>query len=116
MDHGTFVLTLFNARTSAHVAHLQTGSYAAHMALDAFYGGIVDLADRFAEVSIGCYGPLRFAAASFSLEKDPVKMLKGLKVSVADVRKGCKDEALLNILAETDELIASTLYKLERLS
>ena len=116
MEHGTFVLALFNARTAAHVAHLQTGSYAAHMALGDFYDGIVDLADRFAEVSIGCYGPLTFGAASFSLEKDPVKMLKSLKASVAEVRKGCKDEALLNILAETDELVSSTIYKLVRLS
>lgn len=116
MELGTFVLTLFNARTAAHVAHLQTSSYAAHMALDTFYKDIVDLADRFAETAMGCYGVLTIGGASFSLEKDPVRLMKSLKGSVAEVRKTCKDEALLNILAEIDELIASTTYKLVRLS
>lgn len=115
MEHGTFVLALLNARTAAHVAHLQTTSYAAHMALGDFYGGIGDLADRFAEVSIGCNGPLSFVGSS-NLERDPLKLMKSVKGAVAEVRKGCKDEALLNILAEIDELCSSTAYKLVRLS
>lgn len=109
-------MALLNARTSAHISHLKTGKYSAHVALGDFYEQVVGLADRFAEVSMGCHGALTFGPSSFALEKDPVKMLKALKGTVAEVRKGCKDEALLNILAETDELISSALYKLVHLS
>ena len=48
---GEFVLTLLNARTAAHVAHLSVsgpGSFARHTALAEFYEGIAELADRYA--------------------------------------------------------------------
>jgi hypothetical protein len=48
------------ASTAAHYAHLMTSSYAAHMALNAFYDGIIPLADAVAESMIGRYG--RFEA------------------------------------------------------
>lgn len=48
------------ASTAAHFAHLMTPSYAAHIALNAFYDGIIPLADALAESLIGRYG--RFEA------------------------------------------------------
>ena len=45
------VSLLFNARTNAHIAHLQTKSYAAHNALYDLYSGILDIADKIAESS-----------------------------------------------------------------
>lgn len=116
MDHGTFVQALFTARSAAHIAHLQTSSYAEHMALDSFYKDIVDLADRYAEASIGLAGPLKFSESQPAMELRPMTMLKNLRSTVAEARKACKDEALLNILAEIDELIYSTAYKVGRLS
>lgn len=115
MNVGELILALFNARTAAHVAHLQTKSFAAHVALNEFYEGIVPLADRFAEVYQGCYGLIPFGGSSFKLERDPVTMLKGLKASVEAYCAGVESQALQNILAETVELIASTLYKLQNL-
>lgn len=109
---GDFVLTLFNARTAAHIAHLQTKSYAAHMALGAFYEGIVGLADQFAEAYQGCYGPIDFKGSSFKLERDPVKMLSGLKEFVKASRSECDEPALQNIIDSITALIASTLYLL----
>lgn len=44
------------ASTAAHFAHLLTPSYAQHIALNAFYDGIIGLADAFAESFIGRYG------------------------------------------------------------
>jgi len=113
---GDFVLTLFNARTAAHVAHLQTNSYAAHIALNEFYDGIVPLADEFAEVYQGCYGLITFSGSSFKLEKDPIKMLAGLKDFVGKGRAECADEpALQNIIDTMTALISQTLYKLKNL-
>lgn len=115
MSAGDLVMALFNSRTAAHVAHLQTASYAAHVALNVFYDGVVDLADRFAEAYQGCYGPIKFTGSSFSLERDPVKMLKSLKSMVGACRADFDEPALHNIIDETSELIASTLYKLQQL-
>ena len=36
---------LMHSRTQAHVYHLQTPSFAAHMALNSYYGGIVEIID-----------------------------------------------------------------------
>ena len=46
---GEYIALLFLARDLAHRAHLRTRSYAEHMALGAFYEGIIPLADEFAE-------------------------------------------------------------------
>lgn len=112
---GDFVLTLLNARTAAHVAHLQTSSYAAHVALNEFYDGIVPLADAFAEAYQGCYGLISFSGSSFKLEKDPIKMLASLKEFVKAGRNECDEPSLCNIIDEITNLIASTLYKLKNL-
>lgn len=113
---GDFVLTLMNARTAAHVAHLRTSSYAAHVALAGFYEGIVPLIDGFAEAYQGCYGFISFTGSSFKLEKDPVVMLTDLKVHMTQARAECKEPALQNIIDEMVALTASTLYKLKYLS
>ena len=51
-----FVGMLFLARDVTHSAHLNTRSYAKHVALNEFYDGIIDLADKFAEAYQGKYG------------------------------------------------------------
>ena len=50
------VLGLFHARTFAHLLHLQTRSYAQHMALDALYNDIGGLVDAYVEAFQGRYG------------------------------------------------------------
>ena len=48
---GEFIMKLLHARTSAHVMHLQTRSYATHKALEDFYTAIVDFVDELAVIS-----------------------------------------------------------------
>lgn len=114
---GEFVLTLLNARTAAHVAHLSVsgpGAYAAHIALAEFYNGIADIADRFAEAYMGCYGELiKFTGSSFKLEKDPLKMLEGLKAHLMAAREECDKPYLQQIIDDGLELIGTTSYKLK---
>ena len=116
MNPSDLVLAMFNARTAAHIAHIQTKSYAAHMALAGFYGGIVDIADRFAETWQGCYGPIKFGGSTLKLERDPVAMLKTLRDFVGKARKDCEHGHLQQILDDAIELIDSTIYKLTMLS
>lgn len=113
---GDFILTLFNARTVAHVLHLQTTSYAKHQALGNFYDNVVFLADKFAESYQGCYGIIEFKGASYKLEKDPLKMLTDLKAVVAAAHAECSETHLQNILDEISALISSTMYKIKNLA
>lgn len=112
---GDFVLALMNARTVAHILHLQTGSYSQHMALAAFYEGIVPLVDSFAEVHQGRYGPIKFSAASFKLERVPVDLMISVAAMLDAARAECKLPALQNIIDEMVALTASTTYKLKNL-
>ena len=117
---GELILNLMNARTVAHVMHLSVsgpGSLARHLALKEFYEGVVDLADRFAEAYIGCYGELiKFSGVSYKLEKDPMAMLSALKETVAKARSEEESTMLQQILDDTTELIASTMYKIKNLA
>lgn len=61
------VARAFAARNAAHFAHLMTPSYAAHIALNAFYDGIIPLTDALAESMIGRYGKFE----SFPNVKEP---------------------------------------------
>ena len=56
MSCADFVGTLFLARDVTHSVHLNTRSYAKHVALNEFYDAIVDLADKFAEAYQGRHG------------------------------------------------------------
>lgn len=56
MSAGELVCRLFQARTAAHMAHLQTRSFAEHKALNEFYDEVVGLADSFAETYQGIFG------------------------------------------------------------
>ncbi len=116
---GDVTLAMFNARTVAHMMHLDTRSLATHLALDEFYKGIVDLADRFAEAAIGNFKLLTWPediTLGLTPSKDPIQYLTQLRVYLTAVADTLPGEDLKNILAETMELISSTLYKLETLS
>ena len=46
---GTFIGTLMQSRNQAHIYHLQTNSFAQHMALQCYYEGIIPLFDGLVE-------------------------------------------------------------------
>ena len=111
------VLELFHVRTNAHMLHLSTRSYAAHMALGSFYDELVDLVDSFAEAHQGRYGLLKFPDIPFKKESDPIMMIKTIRRYIDDNRQGMTpDSELQNIIDEIVALMDSTLYKLEFLS
>lgn len=108
------IMLLFHSRTLAHVQHLQTRSYAAHVALQGYYDGVVDLVDAFAETFQGCYGIIEAYPTSYSSTKDPVEMLTVLREWIAKNRKDITDEsAMQNQIDTIVELIESTIYKLK---
>ena len=112
--------TLFLARDVTHSVHLNTRSYAKHVALNTFYDEIIDLADSFAEAYQGRYGLI--GPISLMSSKKTSNVVQFLEASLADVEemryKVCKKEetALQNIVDEIVGLYLSTLYKLKFLS
>lgn len=120
MKPSEFIGTLFLARDVAHSVHLNTRSYAKHKALDAFYHGVIDLADNFAEVYQGKYGliggiVLQTAKATANV----VELLQSQVDEIEKVRYGLVDKnctVLQNIIDEIVALYLSTIYKLKYLS
>ena len=120
MSCADFVGTLFLARDVAHSVHLNTRSFAKHSALNEFYDGIVDLADKFAEAYQGRHGLI--GPISLMSAKKTGNIIEFLEDQVDEIEK-CRyeicdksDTALQNIIDEIVGLYLSTLYKLKFLS
>jgi hypothetical protein len=108
-----FVSVLFHSATVTHFMHLQTKSYAQHVALGEYYDAIVELADKWAEAYQGCYDIITNYPKDFHLASEPVKYLMQIKDFVDDIRKDLPSESQLqNIVDEIADQIDSTLYKL----
>lgn len=120
MKAADFVGLLFLGRDVAHSVHLNTRSFAKHMALQAFYEEIVDLADKFAEAYQGKYGligGITLQAAKktpnvVEFLQDQMDEIESSRYKVVD--KDCT--ALQNIIDEIVGLYLSTLYKLRFLA
>ena len=115
---GEFIALLFMARDITHREHLKTRSYAAHMALGAFYPGIIELADSLAEAYQGCEGKLiQIPYVKNTATGSVDSILKSHLEWIEKNRKKLSDESSIqNIVDEIVSLYQSTLYKLKFLS
>lgn len=115
-----FIGMLFLARDVTHSVHLNTRSYAKHVALNGFYDGIIDLADKFAEAYQGKYGLIGpIALMSAKKTNNVVDFLQGQADDIEAMRYDVVDKdctPLQNIIDEIMGLYYSTLYKLKFLA
>ncbi len=120
MKMADFIGLLFLARDVTHSVHLNTRSYAKHVALNAFYDGVIDLADALAESYQGRHGligPITLQSA-----KKTGNVVEFLEDSLAEIEKArhevCDDDdtAIQNQIDEIVSLYLSTLYKLKFLA
>ena len=118
MDKNTiaeFVGTLLHSATITHFMHLQTTSYAAHVALNTYYDAIVETTDSLAEALQGCRGELIAPYPSMfgNPDVEPLDYLKSIREYVIANRDAISDYS--NIQNEIDNimtLLDSTIYKL----
>ena len=113
-----------HSRTQAHVFHLRvkgSGSYAAHLALQAYYEGIVPLIDLVVENYQGKYGLIEFEEVE-GLDNNAaidniVSYFSKLIEALDKLRKDEKlqSSSIQNQIDTIDELLSSTKYKLENL-
>lgn len=109
------VNTLIKSQEQAHVFHLETRSFAQHMALQGYYTKIPDLIDRFVETYHATHKSLGAYKGSGRLLKDPKKIkpyFKALALKVRRFRIPKKEPWLEQIRVEVLELIMNTIYKL----
>ena len=120
MKCADFVGELFLARDVAHSVHLNTRSFSKHMALNTFYDGVIDLADKFAEAYQGRHGligPIAIPAA-----KKTTNIIEFLQAQLDEIEKSryevCDkdDSSLQQLIDNIVEVYLRTLYKLRFLA
>ena len=114
-DIQQFIGLLFASRDYAHKMHLNTDSFAEHMALSGFYDGIIDLADSLAETWMGRNLTKVGEIPVINPPKgEPLAVMKRLLDVVQDTRDFVSDDTVLsNIVDEIEQLYSATLYKLK---
>jgi DNA-binding ferritin-like protein len=118
------ISTLMASRDQAHIFHWQVtgvGSFAMHMALNAYYDAIPDLMDVLVEAYQGKHGIVKGYTPAEQFDEfnsgNVLKYFKGLAMFVerAYDKLDAKDTYILNQTDNVKELIYSTIYKLENL-
>ena len=111
-----FAATLLHSATNTHFFHWSTNSYSQHKALQKYYEGIVDLVDTYVETYMGCYEQIKTFPSVYHQPKEPLKYLESLKNFVGEANTDLpQKQELVNIVAEIQQLIDSTIYKLKYL-
>lgn len=115
---------LMHSRTQAHIFHLGVsgpGAYAAHVALQGYYEGIVDLVDSLVESYQGKNGLIQFKPV-VNLDnncdtRNIIDYFDKLCMIVKTLRQApnLADSFLQNQIDNVEDLIYSTKYKLVNL-
>lgn len=117
----SFISTFFASRTQAHIFHLQVkgpGAYAAHIALQGYYEGILPLIDALVESFQGRYGIITGykGEGQWIENNDVIKYFEALCMYVEKNRTSLpQDSYIQNQIDTFVELIESTKYKLVNL-
>lgn len=109
---------VFAARDIAHRAHWATGSYSAHMALNAFYDDVVDSIDEIVEVYQGIFGLIGpFDVETDEAGADVVAYLQAetewIEASREAIANGSR--AIENLIDGLTAVYRRALYKLQQL-
>ena len=116
-DFCEMVCKVLHSRNQAHIYHLQTQSYAEHIALNTYYDGVVDLFDGIVESYQGKYGIIRtyktFKIEQYKNNKKTISYFERLLDDINNLRESVEDTYIQNQIDGVEELINSTLYKLK---
>jgi hypothetical protein len=120
MDKAIFqklFIKLFSSRQIAHNEHLKTDLHSAHVALQEYYEGILDLTDDLIETYQGQFGLIDPIDDLFLNCEDIVEYLSAfaLEINNLSVKIPAQGQHLSNIMQEITALMYKTLYKLKYL-
>lgn len=110
-------IKLFSSRQIAHNEHLKTDLYAAHIALQEYYEGILGLTDDLIETYQGQFGLINPITALYLECEDFIAYLETFAKEVNAIadKMPAQGQHLSNIMQEISALIYKTLYKLKYL-
>lgn len=115
MNTQEFASLLFELEINLHIAHLQTGSFAAHSALNV-YKDLVELRDSFLEKYQGQYSIIRnYASIQIQEGIDPVKYIQEACVQIEEYRESLEEGYLQQMVDNILEALNGTLYFLKNL-
>jgi DNA-binding ferritin-like protein len=118
------ISTLMASRDQAHIFHWQTtgeGSFAAHLALNAYYDAVPNMVDALVEAYQGKHGILTGYVPAEKFDEysadTAVKYFKALATFVdrAYTKIPKEDTNIINQIDTFKDLIYTTVYKLENL-
>jgi len=115
-----FVNKIFESREKAHIFHFQIKSYETHMAMQAYYEGVIELLDELVETYQGKYSIIENydVIVSDNKETDPLnyftEFANFIETNRFDAIKK-EDTYLHNIVDEILALTYKTLFKLKYL-
>jgi hypothetical protein len=108
---------ILHSRTQTHIFHLQTKSYAEHIALNGYYDGVLGLFDGLVESYQGKHGIITNYQCDgfddYSSNEQVITYLTDLENSIEELRKSVKESYIQNQIDTVEELINSTVYKLK---
>lgn len=96
----------------AHLAHVNTRSYAEHQAFGKFYDKVGDFKDRLVEYLMGEGKLVKLNIQVLDPAGSTVALADSLATKFCDFAESLEDEALSNIAAEFEETVASLKYAL----
>ncbi len=109
------IAELLQSAVEIHKAHFATKSFARHKAFDEYYSDIVGLTDRLTESYQGLIGIITIPKAKIEMA-DPLQYLTSVNSYLHEVYMFQSSGAIRAIIDEIEELILTTLYKLNNLS
>ncbi len=116
-DFCDMMCNILHSRNQAHVFHLQTKSYAEHIALNGYYDAVVPLFDAIVESYQGKYGIMKnfksFKIEQYKNGKKTISYFERLLDIIEENRDSVEDSYIQNQIDTVQELINSTLYKLK---
>ena len=115
-DFCEMICNILHSRNQAHVFHLQTKSYAEHIALNGYYDAVVPLFDGIVESYQGKYGIIKnfktFKVEQYRNGKKTISYFERLLDIIEENRDSVDDSYIQNQIDTVQELINSTIYKL----
>lgn len=113
MKINEIISELFAVRDSAHMAHLNTDSYAQHKALNEFYDEFLAISDSIIELLIADSGKAR-GGLQIAIPPSPKasKVMDRADTVLSEIKKITESEAIHNVVDDGLTLVKKTRYLL----
>lgn len=108
----TIIEAFYELEIVAHLAHVNTRSFAEHSAFGSFYDKVGDFKDRLVEYLMGEGRLAKLSITVLDPAGQTVALADSLATKFCDFAENSEDEALCNMAGEFEETVAHLKYML----